>query len=114
MKAAAVKLHVIKNILHTSRFIAVFCFLVFGALGCGREQANLSRAKQIKTGMTFRKVYAILGEPDVGFGLPQKGTNEPSWLYYEIPNDRYIVVNFIGDLVGDPPTSIEDRSTLVW
>jgi hypothetical protein len=114
MKPAGVKLHIIRKILNTSRFVAVFCFLVFGAFACGREQANLSRGRQIKTGMTFREVYAILGEPDVGFGLPQKCTKEVSWLYYEIPNDRYIVVNFIGDLVDDPPTSIEDRSALVW
>lgn len=114
MRVPAVKFRTIKYVATISLFVALLCFLVFVVFSCGREQKNLSRAGQIKTGMTLREVYAVLGKPDVGFGLPQKGAEGPSWLYYKIPNDRYIVVNFVDDRVGDPPTSIEDRSSLVW
>jgi len=63
--------------------------------------------------MTFREVYAILGDPDIGFGLPQKCTKEKSWLYYAIPNEKYLVVNFIGNRVDDPPTYIERRIDII-
>jgi len=94
-------------------FVSLVCLIGFVVLGCSRERQNLSRAEKIKAGMTFRKVYAILGKPDIGFGLPQKGTKEISWLYYAIPNDKYLVVNFVGDRVDDPPTSIESRYDII-
>lgn len=89
--------------------VVLACLLVFAAWGCSREQRNLSRAEMIKTGVTFKEVYAILGKPDIGFGLPQECTKEESWLYYAIPNDKYLVVNFIDGPVDDPLTSIESR-----
>lgn len=93
--------------------VVLACLLVFTAWGCSREQRNLSRGRVIKTGMTFKEVYAILGNPDIGFGLPQKCTKEESWLYYAIPDNKYLVVNFIGDRVDDPPTSIESRHSII-
>lgn len=50
-----------------------------------------------------------MGDPALGFGLPQKNTTETSWLYYKIPFNRYLVVNFKGYTVNDPPTNIEGR-----
>ena len=94
--------------------VGISCLFGFLVAGCSREQANLSRAGQIKSGMTFHKVYRILGKPDVGWGLPQKGSKEGSDLYYRIPGDKYLIVHFVGYYVGDPPTSIEDRSVLVF
>lgn len=93
--------------------VSVICLLMFSTSGCGREQINLWRAEQIKAGMTFHQVYRIMGKPDVGFGLPQKGSKEQSWLYYETPDNKYLIINFIGDQVADPPISIEDRNVLV-
>ena len=94
--------------------VSVSCLFGFLVAGCGRERATLSRAGQIKPEMSFRQVYRILGRPNIGWGLPQKGSKERSNLYYEIPGDKYLIVHFIGDRVDDPPTSIEDRSVLVF
>ncbi|MHC4387071.1 MAG: hypothetical protein ACYSX1_00520 [Planctomycetota bacterium] len=58
--------------------VVLACLLVFAAWGCSREQRNLSRAEMIKTGVTFKEVYAILGKPDISFGLPQECTKEES------------------------------------
>jgi len=93
--------------------VSLMCSIGYAVIGCSRERRNLSQADKIRTGMTFKEVYAILGKPDIGFGLPQKGTKEKSWLYYAIPNEKYLVVNFIGDLVDDPPTSVESRYDII-
>jgi len=93
--------------------IGLICLFTLFASGCSREQLNLWRAEQIKAGMTFHQVYRIMGRPDVGFGLPQKGSKEQSWLYYKTPDNKYLIINFIGDRVADPPISIEDRNVLV-
>jgi len=93
--------------------IDLICLFTLFASGCGREQLNLWRAEQIKAGMTFHQVYRIMGRPDVGFGLPQKSSKEQSWLYYKTPDNKYLIINFIGDRVADPPISIEDRNVLV-
>lgn len=54
-----------------------------------------------------------MGKPDIGFGLPQKNTDEASWLYYKIPFDKYLVVNFKGYYVDNPPTSIENKFAII-
>jgi hypothetical protein len=94
-------------------FVSLVCLIGSAVTGCNREQRNLSQLDKIKTGMSFREVYAILGRPDIGFGLPQKCTKEKSWLFYAVPNEKYLVVNFVGDRVDDPPTSIESRHVVI-
>jgi len=69
--------------------------------------------KTIRPGTSFKTVYVLMGKPDIGFGLPQKNTEETSWLYYKIPSNRYLVVNFKGYYVDNPPTSIEDKFAVI-
>jgi hypothetical protein len=101
----------------TSQFSLRRGWLVAAAVvvlaGCSQERLNLSRAVWVRPGMTFKQVYAIMGEPAVGFGLPQDGSKETSDLYYEIPNNEYVVIHFVGDRVTRPVTSKEPRGVLV-
>ena len=74
---------------------------------------NNSRAQLIKPGMTFNEVYKLMGNPDIGWGLPQKGSGQESMLFYEIPGDRYVIVNFKGDVVSAPPISYIDKAGVI-
>lgn len=67
----------------------------------------------IRPGMTFAQVWHRMGKPDVGWGMPEKGSTNTSSLFYKIPFRKYLVVNFDGDKVGKPPISIESRNILV-
>ena len=104
----------VKKLSITVTHTGLICLSLFPASGCNQEQINLWRAEQIKAGMTFHHVYRIMGRPNVGWGLPQKGSTERSDLYYKIPGDRYLIIHFVGDRADNPPTSIEDRNVLVF
>ena len=81
---------------------------------CGCGTSNYLMGQTIRPGMTLPQVYHRMGKPDVGFGLPERGSTNSSWLYYKIPFRKYLVVNFDGDKVGKPPISIEGRGVLVY
>ena len=85
-------------------FLAVV--LIVTLTGCG--SCNYVMGQTIRPGMTLGQVHHRMGKPDVGFGLPQKGEGQ-SFLSYKIPFNKYLVVNFDGDKVGDPPIEIESR-----
>jgi hypothetical protein len=87
--------------------------LAIATVGCNREHAHLAIGETIKPGMSFQTVYQLLGDPDVGWGLPQAGSKETSDLYYAIPGDQYLVIHFVGDRVADPATTKEPRSELI-
>ena len=95
------------------RTIAILAVLSLSAFSSGCGTYNLCAGRTIRSGMPFDKVYSRMGKPDVGFGLPQKSTTERSSLYYNIPFKRYLVINFVGYVVDEPATSIEDRDDLV-
>ncbi len=93
--------------------IPVSILLLFSTFCCGCSAYHYCIAKTIRTGTSFKTVHALMGKPDFGFGLPQKNTDETSWLYYKIPFDKYIVVNFKGYYVDKPSTSIENKFALI-
>jgi hypothetical protein len=80
---------------------------------CGCGTGSYLMGQTIRPGMTLAQVYHRMGRPDVGWGLPEQGSTNTSWLFYEIPFRKYLVVNFDGDKVGKPPISIENRNVLV-
>ena len=94
-------------------FILVLILVVSSIIISGCSTYHYCVGKTIRPGASFKTVYALMGKPDVGFGLPQKNTDEASWLYYKIPFDKYLVVNFKGYYVDNPPISIEDRFALI-
>ena len=92
-------------------WIAIIAMMLLLSSGCNTW--TYLRRQTIRPGMTFTQVYHFMGKPVVGFGLPQKGTGK-SWIYYRIPFNRYLVVNFEDDKVSNPPISIESRNILVY
>ena len=79
--------------------------------GCGTHHYLLGQT--VRPGMPFDRVYRRVGKPDVGFGLPRKGPKRKSRLFYEIPFNKYLVINFVGYVVDDPPASVESRRVLI-
>ena len=90
--------------------VILISFLMFL---CGCSTYHYCIGKTIRPGTSFKTVHTLMGKPNIGLGLPQKNTEEMSWLYYKIPFDKYLVVNFKGYYVDNPPTSIEDRFAVI-
>jgi hypothetical protein len=88
-----------------------FITLFFLLSGCSAY--HYCMGKTIRPGTTYPTVYSLMGKPYLGFGVPQKNTDETSFLFYKIPFDNYLVVNFKGYYVDDPPISIEDKFSLI-
>ena len=94
-------------------FVVFFILLLLNITGCGHYHYIVGKTL-ISPGMNYNTVYGIMGKPYLSFGLPQKCSNETSWLYYKVPSDKYLIINFVGFKVDDPPISVEDRSVLVF
>ena len=92
--------------------ILVLLALVVSLIAVRSGMLHYLLGRTIRPGMTFHQVYSRMGKPYIGFGLPQKGTKEKTHLFYTIPFQKYLVVNFVGDIVDDPPVSICDRSAI--
>lgn len=88
-----------------SIFLILICFLV----GCGSTAPrNLNNRTQIHTNMTKAEVLSILGAPR---NRQHEGEWE-KWVYYQPgasgPADKYFMVYFYKELVGETWESITD------